>query len=217
LHTISSFIYLKLGLSKYKSVSTKKIPNKNFIYFPLSMEPEAVLTQSRLNQQLYIAEAIANSLPKDWSLVVKEHPHQFKLNLPSTYYYLINLRIMKWFKSYEFFLKNKKIILINSNVHSSLILQKANAVFSINGSVLIESLFKKVLVGCVKEVSLSNLSKNIFKINSKRDIDDFIRKIIFSKKKITKTSIDYNKIFLNDIRGKKKIEKVFYNYIDSKS
>lgn len=67
--------------SKYTS-----LPNldSNFIYFPLPYQPEA--TTSVKGRHFYrLREAvsfIASQLPPGWSLIVKEHPHQWRRLLP---------------------------------------------------------------------------------------------------------------------------------------
>jgi hypothetical protein len=53
---------------------------KNYIYFPLHFQPET--SSSIKAKNLYrLREAVAflaDALPRDWSLIVKEHPHQFR-------------------------------------------------------------------------------------------------------------------------------------------
>jgi hypothetical protein len=52
----------------------------NYLYFPLSFQPETSTSIKAKNfyRQREIVAFIADALPDDWCLVVKEHPHQFR-------------------------------------------------------------------------------------------------------------------------------------------
>jgi len=177
IHALSSYLYMVSGAINWSRISSPSVPDGKFIYFPLHMEPEAVLVNSRLNQQLYLAELIAQSLPDDWKLVVKEHPHQFKLNKPHMYYFLINLRIMKWFGAYSILRKNKRVNLLDHKQKSSDILAKASAVFSVSGSSILESIFVRVPVACSKGSFYASLSDVVVEIESKDDMVAFLRAV----------------------------------------
>lgn len=67
-----------------RSVCQTLKPAENFLYFPLQFQPEtATSVKARSFYRTREAVAyVAKMLPKDWRLVVKEHPHQFRRLLP---------------------------------------------------------------------------------------------------------------------------------------
>ena len=87
-----NFIYMKKIAKYYDSISCEFDNSKKCVLYDLHMEPEAA-TQARaiFSNQLIIIKTIAQSLPKDWILYVKEHPHQWKLNSYDSFYYLAEI------------------------------------------------------------------------------------------------------------------------------
>ena len=61
--------------------SLEKIPEGNFVYFPLAMEPEkSLLTDAPyFTDQIEIIKKIARSIPINFQVLVKEHPTMSKI------------------------------------------------------------------------------------------------------------------------------------------
>lgn len=77
----------------YQHAVSRTLPRKDFIYYPLHMQPEASsmpLAGIYADQQV-VVEALSNALPRGLKLVVKEHPLQFttsdKLSFRSVEFY----------------------------------------------------------------------------------------------------------------------------------
>ena len=99
---------------------------KNIAYFPLHVQPELStdVLSPFYNNQLDLAKNIAQSLPDNFVLVVKEHPDflgQKKLN------FFRNLR------------KLPSVVFLKHDASSKKILEKSSIVFTISGTVGIES------------------------------------------------------------------------------
>lgn len=82
--------------SSYDRLATRRIPGSNFLFFPLHESPEDTTYPSGWNfeDQIYAVEAISESLPDDWSVVIKEHPSQryYRGRKKGFYSHLANLR-----------------------------------------------------------------------------------------------------------------------------
>tara|TARA_B100001250_G_C19809936_1_gene795247 strand:+ start:2377 stop:3843 length:1467 start_codon:yes stop_codon:yes gene_type:complete len=79
-------LYVKATSSLYKINKQKnfnaKVKNLNFnyVYFPLSYQPEATTLAfgDEWDDQLLAIEKISNLIPENWKIVVKEHPFQIE-------------------------------------------------------------------------------------------------------------------------------------------
>jgi len=203
-HTLVSYLYMIFGRLHYFKISTPILPKEKFVYMSLHMEPEAVLVNSSLNQQLYLAEMLANSLPAGWKLLVKEHPHQFKLSMSHMYYFLVNLPLMKWFGSYKRLSSIENISLLSVSVNSETVLKKASAVFTVAGSVALEAVVERVPVMCPTGSFYIRLSPSIREISCQEDIREFLLALDSTDKTEQTTNSDslaYRKMILNDSGG----------------
>ena len=74
----------RLSMSEERAHSSTADTTMPFIYFPLHFQPEA--TTSAKGRHFYrLREAVAflaSELPQGWTLIVKEHPHQWRRLLP---------------------------------------------------------------------------------------------------------------------------------------
>lgn len=63
----------------YRSLSSKVVPEGPFVYLPLHYDPEraTIPKGGRYNDQYLVAELLADAVPDDWIICVKEHPTQF--------------------------------------------------------------------------------------------------------------------------------------------
>jgi len=68
------------SLREEREFSTDAVSAENYLYFPLHFQPEtstSIKARSFYRQRELVA-FVANALPDNWILVVKEHPHQFR-------------------------------------------------------------------------------------------------------------------------------------------
>jgi hypothetical protein len=104
--------------------------NTKYVYFPLHLQPE--MTTSPLGgvyeNQLYAIECIAQIIPNDWKIFVKENPKQFigVTGKPS------------YWRDTAFFLKRiqriPKIVLVRENIDTNLLIEKSEFVATITGT-----------------------------------------------------------------------------------
>ena len=113
-------------------MALKKIPNENFIYFPLQVSPEAttLFQAPYFSDQIALIKNIAKSLPIGYFLYVKEHPVQG----------------IKYWRPIEFYkeiidLPNAK--LIHPFLDSKELISKCSLVTAITGTGGFEALFFK--------------------------------------------------------------------------
>ena len=111
------------------------------------------------NNQIEIARLAAQSLPDDYTLVVKDHPEMAELRPPS---YL------------EKVLRTPNVKLIDYRVPSKKVLERASLVISPNSTTIVEAVFLKkpviqlgdlgttqMLPGVIKHTDMRTLSKKI--------------------------------------------------------
>ncbi len=101
---------------------------KNFVYFPLQVQPEASIdvTSPFFNNQIEVARLIAQSLPDDYVLVVKEHPAMVGMRPPS---YI------------EKIARTVNVAFIDYRIPSAHVLDRAALVVSPNSSTIAEAAF----------------------------------------------------------------------------
>lgn len=142
-HRLSDFFYVK-KMKKFYDTHLSCIDinsGEKFIFYAMHFEPEGGTSVCvPMQNQLTVIQMLHNTLPKGWKLYIKEHPHQFNLNNPEMVYFLYNLR---WWKSIEFYkevLKLRDVVFIDHSISSQLLLQKAQATATINGTIYLEAL-----------------------------------------------------------------------------
>ena len=133
--------YRILSTQRYlKKKAVKANLDEKFIYYPLHFEPEATTqTKTTLESQLVIIKMLSECLPPGWKLYVKEHPHQYRLNNDLFYYYVINGDLFKTKRYYERICSLPNVVLVCSSYSGHEMVNKSQAVASINGSVLLEA------------------------------------------------------------------------------
>ena len=132
------FIYNSFSSKEITDTSIVKL-NKNFIYFPLHFQPErSTMPEGEIfTDQLLAIKILSSILPKNWLIIVKEHPRQFDKNY-------VDLRRIN-FRSAKFY---KEIILINNvrlcklNQDSDKIINESKIICTITGTSGFESLKK---------------------------------------------------------------------------
>lgn len=168
-----SYLKAKWGFDSYinKAKTFDILEKKKVILFPLQMQPEVstdVWSYPYINQEQTILE-LSKSLKKiNYVLAVKANP-KFKFEL--------NIRTYKRIK------RISNVILIPPSISMNYLLNKCNAVFSITGTIIFESIFsgKNIFVtsnspfsnfrGVTKVITLSDVAKklNNFTKNTKKN------------------------------------------------
>lgn len=182
-HRLSNLFYAKKMKRFYKSHSVRINENENFIFYAMHFEPEGGTSVCvPLQNQLTVIQMLHNALPKGWKLYIKEHPHQFILNNPEMVYFLYNL---KWWKSIEFYkelLKLPNVVLIDFNTPSKTLLNKAQAVATINGTIHLESTFhNKPCIVFGGDNLLLQKAKNIIYVKSFQTLQEGIQRLVENK------------------------------------
>ena len=101
---------------------------KKFVYFPLQVQPEASIdvTSPFFNNQIEVARLVAQSLPDDYVLVVKEHPAMVGMRPPS---YI------------EKIARTMNVAFIDYRIPPAYVLSRAALVVSPNSSTIAEAAF----------------------------------------------------------------------------
>ncbi|NBY56797.1 MAG: hypothetical protein EBQ57_00370 [Actinobacteria bacterium] len=82
--TFMRIVRTRRSMKDEAAFSDKAIPNCKFVYFPLHFQPEASTSAKGRHfvDQREAVALVASTLPVDWMLVVKEHPHQWRRLYP---------------------------------------------------------------------------------------------------------------------------------------
>jgi len=126
---IRHFFYARNLLKIYSGLSKKASMSKNFIYFPLHLQPESTTLPEGgvYEDQLLIIDILSKSLPKGWWLYVKEHPTQFARSDPRR----------NNFRDKEFYLKikgYKNVKLLPLSTDPDLLIEKSRGVATVTGT-----------------------------------------------------------------------------------
>lgn len=124
----------------YKKNAISPDYSQKYVFYAIHFEPEAATgVICDLQNQLTIIQLLAESIPEGWLLYIKDHPHQYNINNIIDHYYLTNIQFFKDKDFYQEVLKIKNVRLISLQTQSEVLLQHAQAVATINGSIILES------------------------------------------------------------------------------
>jgi hypothetical protein len=203
---------------KIKFNYNKTLPKK-YIYFLLPYQPESTLVpQGGKFYDVFMAlSLISKNIPKDWNILVKEHPAQF-IRTNNRYGY--NGRDINFYNRLE---KIQKVILFNNKKYDHFYtIDHSQAVATINGTSGFESIIRKKPCIIFGEVFYAT-APNVYKIKNSYDakyLDKIINKIkIFNEQKIINFIngvIDSGEqIFFDELHAK--IHNQIFNYEQNKS
>ena len=179
-------------LFKFWEENIKEIPgNVPLLYFPLHFQPERSTDPEAgfFSQQILAIKLLLKILPKEWHIVIKEHPRQNRVEYP-------NLRRLNYrcYSEYQEIFKLPRVIPVSSSTSSFELLSICRMVAACTGSVLWESLLQgkpTIAFGvtwhsdCKSSPSIYDverspliLSQLLSKDESEvlRDVEDFIKK-----------------------------------------
>ena len=159
--------YRKLYLNK--NAKTSFSGTTPYAYFPLHAEPDVALLRigDFYSDQITVIKNIAQSLPIEMKLFVKEHPSMWAVGWRDTDFY-------------KQISKLPNVTLIHPSVSSELMIQKSSFVITIAGTAALEATFYEKPVVVFSDINCSTLS-SVFKINDLKDLPKIIKKCLNSK------------------------------------
>lgn len=155
---------------------------KNFAYFPLQFQPEANIDIGAVNfnNQLETLRLVAQNLPDDMTLAVKDHPAMYGFRNPS------------FIKKIS---RTPNVKLINPNISGLNVLKKSKLLIAPTGSSFYEAALLKIPSIHLGDIGLIDLLPNTEKINNYRDLPNKIKYL----EKDMKFDEEYNKKVINYI------------------
>lgn len=177
-----------------KTGPVRNIPDCKFVYFPLHYQPEA--STSPLGgiwcDQLQAIQCLAESLPQDWKLLVKEHPLQRKAALRSR-------------RFYENLKSDKKILTVDRSVSGEELTIHSEVIATVTGTAALEALLALKPAITFGNTPLS-LSGSVLNPKNKTDLVDFLQAV----------EKGFHKVSPDDVwKSLKKLSEVtFQGYLD---
>jgi len=168
----SGYFHNKSLIRYYNKNSIKKRKNEKYLYYSMTFDPEAVtLARSCVSSQLTLIKMLAESVPDDVFIYVKDHPAYTMLNTATYSYFLINNKNFRSKSYYDELLKMRNVKLINMNESSEDLVKNSLALCTITGSVIVETIFKykKPIIMFDSKLSPMGMIKDIFKVRSTND------------------------------------------------
>lgn len=162
-----------------EKISENKLYNNiKYIYYPLQFEPEGT-TQVRLTleSQIFIIKMISETLPDNWKLYVKEHPHQYKLNNSLLAYYAPNIELFKTKDFYKKIKSMKNVKILDTELDSKEIIKNSCAVASTVGSILLETVILKKPILLFSELHPLIKDKEILTCFSHKECEVNLKKL----------------------------------------
>ena len=168
-------------------------PGEKFIYFPLQIQPERNVDVDApyYTDQIEVVYHIAKSLPAEYLLYVKEHPHMIRRN---------------WRKisDYKKILKMSNVRLIHPKLNSKELLRKCSLVITIAGTSGLEAAFEQKPSIVFSDVIYSILP-SVYRLRRIEDLPQAIQTSLKKQVSLSDVSklvsiIDKNS-FEFDIRG----------------
>ena len=148
-------------------ISCKPNFDEKYICYFLHFEPEAsIQVSTELANQLVILKMLSETLPKGWSVFVKEHPAQFKVNHDVGYYFMFDAPLFKTKKFYKKLISIPNVKLINHSVTSKELVEHSQAVSSILGTVFFESISKNKPILVFSDLNPVAYLRDAFSIHS---------------------------------------------------
>lgn len=161
--------YLKI---KYIEFNMKKISvppdfSRKYVFYALHLEPEAsIQCRTVLESQLTVIKMLSETLPSGWTIYVKEHPMQFDVNNDENYVYFTQAMNYKTRRFYESINKIANVSLIDISANTDELIENAQAIASILGTVLYEGVLAEKPVLVFSDLSPISYLEESFAIHS---------------------------------------------------
>ncbi|MCI6086952.1 MAG: capsular biosynthesis protein [Selenomonas sp.] len=152
--------------------------NEKYICYLLHVEPEAtILNTTVIESQLVVIKMLSENLPDGWFIYVKEHPAQFDINNDTGYYHMWDGQFFKTKMFYRKLASIPHVKIVPTETPSDELVDHAQAVASITGTVLLESVLKKKPVLVFSELTPVTFMQDSFFIQSFDDCKRAMEKI----------------------------------------
>lgn len=192
--------YLKIKYIEFNMKRLSILPdfNRKYVFYALHLEPEAAIqNRTVLESQLTVIKMLSETLPTGWMIYVKEHPMQFDVNNDENYVYFTQVMNYKTKRFYESIIKIPNVSLIDVSTNTDELIENAQAIASILGTVLYEGVAAKKPVLVFSDLCPIAYMEESFAIHSYfecyqamkaiekgvepnyNDCDDVIRRYIF--------------------------------------
>lgn len=149
----------------YNSIALKELPNKNFIYVSLHLQPERSTNPEGgyFDDQSLMIKIISESIPDDWCIIVKEHPKQFKYDLRT-----FHARSINFYKTIN---NLKNVFFIDSEFPQNELIVRSKITATVSGSVGWETLLncKPSLIFSQNWHTDCNASQYVFDVDSTKN------------------------------------------------
>ena len=164
--------------SYMRSLCCKPDFEKKYVCCLLHVDPEASIQNVVvIDSQIAVIKMLSDALPEGWFVYVKEHPAQYDINNDPSYYHMWD---GQFFRSKSFYKKIASIPhvkIVPTETPSGELADHAQAVASITGTVLLESVLKKEPVLVFSELTPVTFMQDSFFIQSFDDCKRAMEKI----------------------------------------
>ncbi len=158
-----------LNKNFYEKISEKKIPDKNFVFFAPSQQPEYYgnLRTGIFEDHILVLELLKSNLPDNWAIVYKEHPFQFAEKYSS---------ISKDKIFYKKIKKMKNVHILSQSINTYDVISKSSAIACTGSTVGVDAMMmgKPCIVfgNC-----WFNSCKSSINVKTNRDLEEAFKKI----------------------------------------
>jgi len=161
-----------------QSLFVRPDADAKYICYLLHVEPEATVQNCTvIENQLVLIKMMSEVLPDGWCIYVKEHPAQFDMNNDVGYYHMWDGQFFKTKMFYEKLASIPHVKIVPTEMPSGELVDHAQAVASITGTVLLESVLKKKPVLVFSELTPVTFMEDAFFIQSFDDCKRAMEKI----------------------------------------
>ena len=176
---LKNIFYVRKMKNFYDSISVEFDASKKSVLYALHFDPEAsIMARARFSNQLAVIKQLSQSLPRGWTLYVKDHPDQFKLDRLGWWYFLTSIHKYRTKEFYKELLKFDNVHLLKRKVRSQDIIKSAEAISTINGSIASEALtYNKPLILFGHQSTPFGLCNDVFKITSSKHCQEAMNQI----------------------------------------
>lgn len=188
-------LYVKKFINHYHKIAVNDIDiSKKYIYYCLHFEAEASILpkDNAFSNQLLNIRILASSIPKDWKIYVKEHPHQLSINMYKTVG-KNQLHSIENFRSCGFYnyinnLDNVTLVGFKSN-HQKL-MNNAQFVASNSGTVFREASYVKKQCLTFSKKTFYSLVDNVHLVSDTVSCKEIINKYKNINESVGKFNVD---------------------------
>ena len=161
-----------------KALTNQPDYKKDYVCYLLHVEPEASIQNSTvIDSQLVVIKMLSDTLPEGWCIYVKEHPAQYDINNDLGYHHMWDGQFFKTKMFYEKLASIPHVKIVPTEMPSGELVDHAQAVASITGTVLLESVLKKKPVLVFSELTPVTFMEDAFFIQSFDDCKRAMEKI----------------------------------------